>query len=115
VGRATALTALGALVAADAGGGAVLERVHAASLPGRLLQELADTPPSVVLRQVREKVSLLLLLVLQAVPLGRSWQLWRHVSCRNHGTVAAGMRQPSPCAGKPELLGTQCACSLDSC
>lgn len=53
VGRATALAALGALAAADAGSGAVLERIHAASLPGRLLQELADAPPSAVLQRVR--------------------------------------------------------------
>jgi hypothetical protein len=53
VGRATALAALGALAAADAGSGAVLDRIHAASLPGRLLQELADAPPSAVLQRVR--------------------------------------------------------------
>lgn len=53
VGRATALAALGALAAADAGSGAVLDRIHAASLPGRLLQELADAAPSAVLQRVR--------------------------------------------------------------
>ena len=34
----------------------MLDRVHAASLPGRLLQELADAPPSAVLQRVRSFV-----------------------------------------------------------
>jgi hypothetical protein len=58
VGRATALAALGALAAADGGSSLVLGRIHAASLPGRLLQELADAPPSAVLQRVRSIQSL---------------------------------------------------------
>ncbi len=52
MGRTTALTLLGALAAADSGGSAVLQRIHATSLPGRLLQELADALAAAVLSQV---------------------------------------------------------------
>ena len=39
-----ALTALGAMVGADADGASVVDELYAAGLPARLLQDLAEAP-----------------------------------------------------------------------